>query len=310
MNPAYSVIFFTTSSGAGYGLLYWLSLMQLAGALPDSRWFAAAALTLALALVTGGLLSSALHLGRPERAHRSFSQWRSSWLSREGVASVATYAPSGLLWLSYLLDAGAAARGVLAGLSILGAVATVWCTGMIYASLRTIRQWHQPLVPWVYMALSAATGALLLAAALGLAGHGARGAGALALLALAVAAGLKAAYWRRIDHAPPRYTAAQALGMGAEGIRQIDPPHSRPNFVMREMGYAVARRHARRLRAIAAACLFAAPALLVLLALATGWALPALLAAAVAVPGLLTERWLFFAEAEHVSMLYYGRSAA
>ncbi len=310
MNPAYSVIFFTTASGAGYGLLFWLSLWQLAGAMPDSRWFGAAALTLALALITAGLLSSVLHLGRPERAHRSFSQWRTSWLSREGVVSLATYVPAGLLWMSYVLDIGAPARPLAALPAAAGAVATVWCTGMIYASLRTIRQWNHPLVPWIYLAIAAATGALLLALALGLAGHLAWPAGLLALGTLGVAAGAKLAYWRRIDAAPPRYTAAQALGMGTEGIRQIDPPHSRPNFVMREMGYAVARRHARRLRAIAAACLFAAPSLLVLLSLATGWALPLLLACAVAVLGLLTERWLFFAEAEHVSMLYYGRAAA
>jgi DMSO reductase anchor subunit len=50
---------------------------------------------LAALLVTLGLLSSTFHLGHPERAWRAFSQWRSSWLSREGVAAVATYLPAG-----------------------------------------------------------------------------------------------------------------------------------------------------------------------------------------------------------------------
>ena len=36
----------------------------------------------------------------------------------------------------------------------------------------------------------------------------------------------------------------------------------------------------------------------------------ALLAVLATGAGLLLERWLFFAEAEHVAMLYYGRDAA
>ena len=35
------------------------------------------ALALALLLITAGLLSSLKHLGRPERAWRALSQWRS-----------------------------------------------------------------------------------------------------------------------------------------------------------------------------------------------------------------------------------------
>ena len=34
-----------------------------------------------------------------------------------------------------------------------------------------------------------------------------------------------------------------------------------------------------------------------------------LLAVASTAAGLVTERWLFFAEAEHVSMLFYGKDA-
>ena len=57
---------------------------------------------IALVLITAGLLSSTAHLGRPERAWRAFSQWRTSWLSREGVAAVFTYVPAGLFALGAL----------------------------------------------------------------------------------------------------------------------------------------------------------------------------------------------------------------
>ena len=125
MHPAPSIVFFTTASGAGYGLLFWLGLLRPLGLLPAtpirpwSRW------SWRSALITAGLLSSTLHLGQPQRAWRAFSQWRSSWLSREGVAALATYVPAGLfglgLWFrqcalaaigGLLAAAGAVARSI------------------------------------------------------------------------------------------------------------------------------------------------------------------------------------------------------
>ena len=306
MHPAYSVILFTTASGAGYGMLFWLGLATALGAGPGSGWPGIAALTLALALVTLGLLSSTFHLGHPERAWRALSQWRTSWLSREGVLAVATYLPAGLWWLGWATGLWPGAVPVLAALAALGAVATVWSTAMIYASLRTVRQWHRGDVAPVYLSLAAATGALVLAPFV------AAGWAALAgLAALAVAAALKWRYWAGIDADPGRYTAEQATGLGDLGqVRPLDPPHSQPNFVMREMGYSVARRHALTLRRGVMLGLFALPGALLALALALGAAWPLILALPPAAAGVLAERWLFFAEAEHVSQLYYGRARA
>ena len=301
MHPAYSVIFFTTASGAGYGLWFWLGLRIALGGLPAKPGPMLAALVVGGVLVTAGLLSSTFHLGHPERAWRAFSQWRSSWLSREGVAAVATYVPAGMLFLALVFGLpGAAFYGVLLSL---GAVATVWCTGMIYASLRTVPEWNLGLVPWAYLALAAATGALLLAL------FDAGPWPMLAVAGLLLSALLKWLYWRRIDGAPAPFGIAQALGIpGASDIRTLDPPHTQPNFVMREMGYVVARRHARRLRIWAIGLLLTLPLLALLLAaLMPGPAVAFLaLAAASALVGVWIERWLFFAEARHVSMLYYG----
>jgi len=93
MNPAYSVIFFTTASGAGYGLLALLGLIGALTGAPLPPLFALVAIVFALALITAGLLSSTFHLGHPERAWRALSQWRTSWLSREGIAAILTYPP-------------------------------------------------------------------------------------------------------------------------------------------------------------------------------------------------------------------------
>src|SRR3989339_1493625 len=92
MHPAFSVIFFTTLSGAGYGLLAMVAALALQG--DASSRVLVALLLLALALVTVGLLSSLGHLGKPLRAWRAVSQWRTSWLSREGLAALLTYLPA------------------------------------------------------------------------------------------------------------------------------------------------------------------------------------------------------------------------
>lgn len=104
MNPAYSVIVFTTASGAGYGLLAWLAFWDLLGSSEGLDDVFAAGLVIALVLISGGLLSSTFHLGRPERAWRALSQWRTSWLSREGILALATYPPAGVLLLEWALD--------------------------------------------------------------------------------------------------------------------------------------------------------------------------------------------------------------
>src|SRR5690349_16144581 len=142
MHPAYSVIFFTTATGAGYGLLACLGISAGCGLIEPGFWFRFISLGLALVLVASGLLSSTAHLGRPERAWRAFSQWRSSWLSREGVASVATFIPAGLfgiLWAGF--GSTGPATSIAGLLAAAGAIVTVVCTAMIYRSLKPIQRW-------------------------------------------------------------------------------------------------------------------------------------------------------------------------
>ena len=103
------------------------------------------------------------------------------------------------------------------------------------------------------------------------------------------------------------------MALGLEGVqRQLEPPHTRPNYVMREMGYQVARTHARDLRRMVLTWAFAVPGGVLLILALWGALAPVLAPIAVmcAAGGLVVERWLFFAEAEHVSMLYYGAEQA
>ena len=163
MHPAYSVILFTTASGAGYGLLIWLAAAAALNLVPRDPVLGFFGLGLALALITIGLLTSTLHLGRPERAWRALSQWRSSWLSREGVAAIVTYVPAPRSASPGCSANSCRDRSPSARFCRCRARSSrVWCTGMIYASLPTIRAWNQPLVAPVYVVLALATGGVLL----------------------------------------------------------------------------------------------------------------------------------------------------
>jgi len=309
MQPAYSVILFTTASGAGYGLLTLLGLAAMSHGQASSLAFGIAAMVIALGLITIGLLSSTFHLGHPERALRAFTQWRTSWLSREAWAAVATLllaAPFGLVWTG--LVPAPDWLTPLAAITALLAMITVVCTGKIYSTLPTIRAWNNALTVPVYVAFALATGAGLLAAITAVFGNLPGFLLVLASALLIVTLALKLAYWKSIDSAPRSLTIEDATGLGRIGqVSQWEVPHTSANFVQKEMGYAVARKHAAKLRRLMVLLLVLA--LLAMLAAFIAKPL-ALLGCLLAFAGAVVERWLFFAEAQHVVTLFYGAKAA
>ena len=310
MNPAFSVVFLTTASGAGYGMLLWLGVLDAAGALPTKPWFGVVATLLALALSAAGLLASTFHLGHPERAWRAVSQWRSSWLSREGVLGLFINLPA--LGFAIAWWFAGPTQGVTIALGLITALcaaATVVSQAMIYATLKPIRQWCNGMVLPNFLLLSLFSGAVWLALL---------GAGTLVAviaIVLAVVTGIaKLAYWSHIAAAAPIATIESATGLGSIGpVRSLESPHTEENYLLREMGYAIARKHAVKLRQIAVGLAFIAPLILVIVGLAVGGAanIGLLCLAVIAMSlGIYTERWLFFAEATHTVTLYYGRRQA
>ena len=302
MHPALSIIVFTTASGLGYGLAAVLGL----GLLEPAAWSTKIAHMLALLLIAGGLISSTLHLGNPQRAWRAFSQWRTSWLSREGVMAVITFVPLTLnAFFVVFLDRHVVWAG-LAG-TLLAAI-TVYCTAMIYASLKAIDAWHTPLTPASYLLFSAAGGTLA-ASFFAAMGSGLWVGLAVAGMLLLVAAWTVKLAWRNRLQRRPRSTPETATGLGAIGkVRLFEPPHTNDNYLTSEMGFRIARKHASKLFRIAFAAGLVAPLILAFIALfmpASGAAVMLGLAVLAFGAGVLVERWLFFAEARHAVMNYY-----
>jgi DMSO reductase anchor subunit len=315
MNPAFSVIFFTTLSGAGYGLLAWTAVAAM---LQQPARSLLPGLLAGLVLVTIGLLSSLAHLGQPQRAWRALSQWRTSWLSREGVAAVATYVPAlglGAALLPAMLDNDVRTAPALLGpvgitcalaLVVLASV-TVACTAMIYASLKPVPAWRHGLVMPVYLLFALVCGGWLW-----LALRGFSASAPVSLLVLAAATTLLLAlckwrYWHAIDTTPLPLTRGDAVGLPRRDVALFERPITESNYVTREMAFVLARKHGRRLRMLAIVLLVVVPVACAALGAAIvglqPLALP--LAALCALLGALVERWLFFAQARHLVTLYY-----
>lgn len=285
MNPAPSVILFSVLSGMGLGLLSYLGT----GLIQPTGWAAFFHWGLGYGLAVIGLLAATFHLGNPKRAWRAFSQWRTSWLSREGwgaVTCLLILAPMALSdWLGLGWSRGFGAFGAALALF------TVLTTAMIYTQIRAVPRWHMPLTPVMFISFAVVGGAIL-SGQFDLARWG-----SIALTTLMIAV------WRMGDGQFARAGQSMQTATGLTGqITVFERGHTAGNYLLREMVYVVGRKHADRLRWIAL-ILLGLPAIIITIA-------PNFVGIALAaishLIGALAARWLFFAEAEHVVGLYYG----
>ncbi|SDJ25031.1 dimethyl sulfoxide reductase anchor subunit family protein [Aliiruegeria lutimaris] len=290
MYPAPSVIYFTTLTGLGFGLLAWLGFGY-----PDVIGKTAFFLyLLGYGFAVGGLFASTYHLANPKNARKAFSQWRTSWLSREAVLSVAALvivAPHA--FAQVFLGGSVPALGWLGAVACIGAVFT---TSMIYAQLKTVPSWATPATPLLFLGYAAAGGALF------------SGQVVMAAILLVFVGIAQLGSWQLGGELFAEAGASLETATGLQGlgsVRQLEPPHSGTNYLLKEMVFQVGRKHAEKLRWIGGGLAFILP--VVLLLLLPPHFLTLAIAAGSHVAGVLAIRWLFFAEAKHVVSLYYGK---
>jgi len=289
MHPSPSVIIFTALSGLGFGLLVFLGLKM-----PDvTGVLAFIFFVIGFGLAVGGLISSTFHLGRPERSLKAFKQWRSSWLSREAIAAVFTLSVMavyaiGRIFFEYDIR-------ILGVVGAILSVVTVFTTSMIYAQLKSIPRWNTKLTPAYFLSLSLAGGALL------------AGQITFCLLLLLISGIIQLLVWIKGDRALALSgtTIESGTGLGTIGrVRAFEPPHTGTNYLLKEFVHIVGRKHSAKLRIIALILMIGTP--IILLSLSFSHFLAALSVIS-HISGLFISRWLFFAEAEHVVGLYYGK---
>jgi DMSO reductase anchor subunit len=304
MFPSLSVIIFTVLSGAGLGLLVLGMIGFIVFTQTDTFFQSRLILISGLVLLNAGLVSSWFHLGQRQRAWRGLTQWRSSWLSREAIAALMTNALGVILFVALFIDSNLATLRMIACAVTIFALLTLFCTARIYDTLKPIPAWNNQWVLPNFVLAALVSGAFCLwmikgdmtTSNLVLCGG--------LLLALFF---LKRAYWRFIDSLNTLNKAGHATGLEALGrARAVEAPHTERNYLLKEMGYVLARKHAIRLRHISVVFFTFVPMLsLVATWFGTDWVVIKITALSSLFAGLMVERWLFFAQAEHLVIAFY-----
>jgi sulfite dehydrogenase (quinone) subunit SoeC len=314
VRPAWSVILFTTVTGAAQGLVVMLALLVITG-LPVAERFVGNGLLVAVMMLLAGLVASFFHLGRPERAWRAAAMWRTSWLSREVIVLPLFMAVVGLWWL--LLQLGEAPGWVSQAMSLwvpagalLLATLLWFCTAMIYACLRFVQEWAHPLTVAVFGVLGLASGALLLATLAWASGENALAFALVppvAVLLLAAWAVRVALIWRN-RRLRPASTLASATGISGAPLKQTSMGFTGGSFNTHEFFHGGSAATLLRANVALHTLGFVLPLIVlgfVQAGVPIGWLLLALVSHAA---GLIAERWLFFAQARHPQNLYYAKT--
>ena len=311
MNPAFSVIFFTTLAGVAQGVIIAIAVSTLVGAAASGS-FVAVGLAVSLVLLVIALGASFLHLGRPARAWRAVLMWRTSWLSREVIVLPAFIAVIAL-WLGLQLwrEAGVLRDGVLPVIAILLALVLWYCTAMIYACIKFIQEWAHPLTIANYTLIGLSSGLVLFTALAWLSGQAqlVRPAAAWALALTIFAAVVRLVSIARNSKLKLKSSLQTATGIRNRQVLQKSMGMTGGSFNTREFMHGKTLAFLARIKYFAMAAGFVLPGLLLLPVLfgRDGGQFGGWLIAAVAVQyvGLLAERWFFFAQARHPQNLYY-----
>ncbi len=306
MHPAFSILFFTTLAGMAQGLVVLLAVAMLLR-VDMAPGFVLGALAVGEILLIAGLASSFLHLGHKMRAWRAALMWRTSWMSREVIILPAFIALVGLWWLALYFEVSAGWVALLPALILIGSFALWYCTAMIYACLRFIEEWAHKLTIINFTLIGLSSGMVLGCALAAMAGQveflktfG------LATLVLVLAAWfMRAMAVRRNAGLRHKSTLQSATGIKANKLVQKSMGMSAGAFNTREFFHGASAAAVQNVRLGFQILGFALPALCVAWGLAGGGVLPWVLAMVFQAPGLLAERWYFFAQAKHPQNLYY-----
>ena len=319
MHPAFSVIFLTTLIGAGQGLflaLFLVESLSIVKVLPQQTGaFYGNGSLFALALLIGGLVASFFHLGRPERAWRSATMWRTSWLSREVIMLPAFMLVVFLYALNHYATGdvssasvdGEVQMTVLLGITgVILCIALFVCTGMIYACLKFLQEWHTPFTPINYILLGMMSGFTLAAVYASVTSPAISSFYAGWAILLTVAAFVfRFAALMRNKRLKFKSNVQTALGVRHNKITQKTTGAMGGSFNTREFFHGKPPEFFQAVKIFFLVAAFAIPLLILLVSSSSESFLLFFIAFLIQYVGLVAERWFFFAQSNHPQNLYY-----
>ncbi|MCF6336492.1 MAG: dimethyl sulfoxide reductase anchor subunit [Gammaproteobacteria bacterium] len=321
MHPAFSVIFLTTLIGAGQGLFLALvtaeAFSHIGALTAQEHHFYSTGSLLSLSLLVAGLVASFFHLGHPERAWRSAAMWRTSWLSREVIALPAFMSIVFIYGLLHYLNWNPKVFGTTAlpetSLTLMvGIVGIVLCftlficTGMIYACLKFLQEWHTPLTPINYTLLGMSSGFTLATAfATQYSQELTSLFGTWAIIFTLAALLTRTASLLRNKRIKYRSTLRTAIGVHHNNIQQQSQGSMGGSFNTREYFHGMSAAFLKSVKWVFLLLVFPLPLLLIGMGLSNDATALLVSAFTVQYVGLIAERWFFFAQANHPQNLYY-----
>ena len=309
MRPQFSIIFFTTLAGMAQGLLFFIALLNIEAPILSAPFLAILALPVSFILLTLGLVASFFHLGHPERAWRAAMMWRTSWLSREVIALPAVMLLTAMTFL--FIISGLMPAWLWAALLI--SILALWiCTAKIYQCIRFIQEWSHPSTLSNFILLGLTSGGLLLEFLLVLWNAPGTPLGmsmisAANFILLFLALNLKLWIWRRNQKLKPKSNLASATGIKGSNIRQTSMGFMGGSFNTREFFHHQTDRVISNIRKIILLMAYIGPMILLAFTMDSPSIAQIAIALLMHYIGLLAERWMFFAEANHPQNLYYQR---
>ena len=308
MHPSKSIIFFTVISGTGYGIFIGLLFNILFIEISYSLNYKLFISLVSFLMIVLGLLSSTLHLGHPERAWRAFSQWKSSWLSREGLVSVITFFPMVLFYFFWINNI----NGYVFLLIILCifSLLTIFCTGQMYATLKTIPSWNNSLVTPIYIFNGITVGSLFVYSINFYFNYNIFLYEKFIIITIILNLLLKISYWILIRQKTDT-NIQTAVGIKSKDISFFEGPHTGKNYLTTEMINKSNNKNNHFLRLTFCILTFIIPLYMInqystLIADQFILKLSMIFVFILALVGMIIERYLFFIQSKHVVGLYYG----
>ncbi len=321
MHPAFSVIFLTTLIGVGQGMflaLYTGESYAAVNLLPaqDHAFYYLGSIV-SVVLLIAGLIASFFHLGHPERAWRSATRWKTSWLSREVIVlpvMIGAVTVYGFVhYMGWDLSVLGINEGKPGGLTlvigaggVLATFALFVCTGMIYACIKFIQEWATPLTVVNYTLLGTASGFILATVFAAIYAPELRNFyGGWSIIITVFAFVTRSASLIRNARIRYRSSLRTAIGVRHSTITQRSQGFMGGSFNTREFFHGAQQWLFKSIKWIFLLMVFVLPVILLTAGMNTDGKSLLVTAFVVQYVGLIAERWFFFAQANHPQNLYY-----
>ncbi|MCI4624333.1 MAG: dimethyl sulfoxide reductase anchor subunit [Candidatus Magnetoovum sp. WYHC-5] len=315
MHPEVSLVLLTVLSSAGQGLFILTILLDLIFLKTDmipSNFFIVSVLTTLVLQITG-ITASTFHLGKPVRGWMAISMWKNSWLSRE-IISISLFTACAFIYgILYKFYVPHMERTLIGLLGIGAAFSFFISSSMVYASIRFIKEWSNGFTPINFILFGITAGfalglpillmtntptdvTLTLSKTLIVMG-------VISFLCKSMAFKYNANIYHSID-------TKSAVGINNPNIKLMDMGTTYEHFNTKEFHYFIPTEELILKKKKVIVITFILPIML--------WILTALkplqmiadyisiFAVILMIRGLITERFLFFAEGNHIQNLYYG----